>query len=101
MKITVFAAASLLAVSAQAQLVPAPAPPTCAPFEEALRMLQRDWHEQPIALAQADQAGPLVVLAAPDGASWTILVLRPDGQACIAATGQRWQPIALPVGEPS
>ena len=77
------------------------APPTCAPFDDALRVLQREWGERPIAMAQADQIGPLIVLSGPDGASWTILVLRTDGLACIAATGQRWQPVTLPAGDPS
>jgi len=48
----------------------------------------------PVAIALTSAGAVIEVLASRDGATWTLITTAPTGIACIAQTGEYWQPLA-------
>lgn len=66
--------------------------PSCAPRDQVLRQLEREFGETPVALGIA-RAGDAVieVLASDGGATFTLILSLPNGQSCLLAMGTDWQ----------
>jgi hypothetical protein len=86
---------SLIALGAIcAMTVPATATamPTCGERSSIIEMLAKKYHEQPRAMAIANQRMLLEVYASQAG-SWTILLTHPNGATCIVSAGDSWEEI--------
>jgi hypothetical protein len=80
------------AIGATAGPVSATAQPTCGERSSIIEMLAKKYHEQPRAMAIANQRMLLEVYASQAG-SWTILLTHPNGATCIVSAGDSWEEI--------
>ena len=65
----------------------------CGDREKMVAHLAKKYEEQPIALGLQTDGRVLEVFSSKTSGSWTILVSTPDGFACLASSGEAWQPI--------
>lgn len=68
--------------------------PNCAPVADALAGLAQTYGEAPRATAMMG-AHVLVITASPSG-GWTALEVKPTGEACIVASRENFEVVALP-----
>jgi hypothetical protein len=80
------------AIGATMGPVSATAPATCGERSSIVEMLAKKYHEQPRAMAIANQRMLLEVYASQAG-SWTILLTHPNGATCIVSAGDSWEEI--------
>ena len=73
---------------------PAFAQSQCAPISDVLTGLAAKYGEAPRVTAMMG-AHVLVITAAPGG-GWTALEVKPTGEACIVASGEAFETMALP-----
>lgn len=74
------------------------AAPTCIPRHDLIAALDARYAERQVVTSLEDRGTVVEVYVSPRG-SWTMVAVTPDNLACILATGQAWQMVA--VGEPS
>lgn len=86
---------ALLATPALAQ------PPPCAPAGDLLRHLDGKYGERPAGRGLSNRGVLVLLTRSADGASWTLVALLPDGMACLIDSGEDWQAVAAPTGDPS
>jgi len=66
----------------------------CGPRKDVITHLGQNFGEVPQAIALTDFGSVLEVLVSPQG-TWTMIVTTVRGQACVIATGQHWQSLAV------
>lgn len=79
---------------------PAMAQP-CAPAEEMLGKLARDYHELPSGIGLSKRGDAIVLYTSPDGRTFTLLRVTSEGIACLIEAGDSWSGEGVEVGEPS
>ncbi len=78
---------------------PAYAQQACAPYEDVKQTLSDDYGEVPIGRGLAN--GAIVeTWANLETGSFTVNVIFPDGRACLIASGENWETVNEPQGEP-
>lgn len=63
---------------------------SCASRDEMVKVLARQYREQPRAIGVANATAVIEVFTSARG-TWTILLTRPDGASCIVSAGQDWE----------
>jgi len=72
--------------------------PTCIPRSDLIAALDTRYAERQVVTSLEDRGTVIEVYVSPRG-TWTMVAVTPTDLACILATGQAWQMVA--VGEPS
>ena len=93
-------AAAALALASCTPAFAQPGPP-CAPARDLLPHLESQYGEIPVARGLSSRGSLTLLVRSPDGATWSLIVLLPDGRACLADSGEDWQAIVVPAGDPS
>ena len=81
------------APQADAQLV-------CGERAEILERLAREFAETPQAVGLSQEGALVEVMVSPSG-GWTILVTYPKRPSCVVATGESWETLMIPAGQPA
>ncbi len=89
--------AGLLWISAAPQ---ADAQTVCGARAEILERLTQDFAETPQAVGLSQDGALVEVMVSPSG-GWTILVTYPRRPTCVVATGESWEALTIPAGQPA
>ena len=84
-----------IAVAPQAE-----AQTVCGPRAEILERLTQDFAETPRAVGLSQDGALVEVMVSPSG-GWTILVTYPRRPTCVVATGESWEALTIPAGQPA
>ena len=84
-----------IAVAPQAE-----AQTVCGPRAEILERLTQDFAETPRAVGLSQDGALVEVMVSPSG-GWTILVTYPKRPTCVVATGESWEALTIPAGQPA
>lgn len=80
----------------------AQAGPPCAPTEELVAKLKKDYNEVEVGGGLINEHGVIVTYASPEGETWTILAVGTEGVSCIVSSGEHWFVGSLPkAGDPA
>ena len=88
--------AGLLWIAAAPQ---AGAQTVCGDRTEMLERLAQEFAEAPQAVGLSQDGALVEVMVSPSG-GWTILVTYPKRPTCVVATGESWEALTIPVGQP-
>ena len=89
--------AGLLWISAAPQ---ADAQTVCGERAEILERLTQEFAEVPQAVGLSEDGALVEVIVSPSG-GWTILVTYPRRPTCVVATGESWEALTIPTGQPA
>ncbi len=89
--------AGLLWIAAAPQ---AEAQTVCGARAEILERLTQVFAETPRAVGLSQDGALVEVMVSPSG-GWTILVTYPRRPTCVVATGESWEALTIPVGQPA
>ena len=78
---------------------PADAQTVCGDRTEMLERLAQEFAEAPQAVGLSQDGALVEVMVSPSG-GWTILVTYPKRPTCVVATGESWEALTIPVGQP-
>ncbi len=78
---------------------PAYAQQACAPYEDVKQTLREDYGEMPIGRGLANNV-VVETWANLETGTFTIHIVFPDGRACLIASGENWETVNEPQGEP-
>ncbi len=67
---------------------------------EILERLTQVFAETPRAVGLSQDGALVEVMVSPSG-GWTILVTYPGRPTCVVATGESWEALTIPVGQPA
>ena len=71
--------------------VPDPSQPWCEPRPELVKILKRDFNEEPISGGLSTNGLVVEVFASPEGATFTVVITHPVlGQSCVVQAGFGW-----------
>jgi len=88
----------VIALAASLAATAATSAPTCIPRHDLIVALDTRYAERQVVTSLEDRGTVIEVYVSPRG-TWTMVAVTPTDLACILATGQAWQMVA--VGEPS
>lgn len=88
-------AASVLFVSASS----ANAQEFCAPRDEAIAELEKQFEEKVFGRGLAANGRRMIELFVSEKGSWTMLASDPNGHSCVMASGEYWQGLTALVGD--
>ena len=66
------------------------AQPVCMPHDDFRVELQRNFLEDPVAIAIANNGALIELYAKRDKSSWTLVMTRPGGLSCVLVAGEEW-----------
>ncbi len=92
-----FSAGFVLLLSAQA----ANAQQVCTVHDKAVVQLAKQFDEQVAGRGLATNGKRMLELFVSETGSWTLLASDPSGSSCVVASGQAWQKLARPLGDPA
>ncbi len=90
-------AASVLFLSASS----ANAEQFCAPRNEAVIQLEKQFGELVSGRGLAANGKRMIELLVSENGSWTVLISDLNGRSCVMASGENWQGITVLVGDPA
>ncbi len=73
---------------------------TCAARDAVLERLSQHYGETVQSMGLASNNGILEVFASPETGTWTITVTLPNGMTCLVASGEAYESVAVPPGDP-
>ncbi len=72
----------------------------CVPRDKAVEQLGKQFEERMSGRGLAANGERMIELFVSKKGSWTVLASEPSGLSCIMASGESWQGIKVPVGDP-
>ncbi len=72
----------------------------CGERGEILDRLAQEFAETPQAVGLSEDGALVEVVVSPSG-GWTILVTYPRRPTCVVATGENWEALTIPAGQPA
>ncbi len=66
------------------------AQPVCMPHDDFRVELHRNFLEDPVAIAIANNGALIELYAKRDRSSWTLVMTRPAGISCVLVAGEEW-----------
>ncbi len=82
--------AALISAAVLSAAAPASARSICAPHDQMVELLNKQFSEQPAAIGIAGNGQLLEVFTAGDGSTWTIVMTTPQGVSCVVSDGLNW-----------
>ena len=83
-------ALALISAAVLSAAAPASARSICAPHDQMVELLNRQFSEQPAAIGISGNGQLLEVFTAGDGSTWTIVMTTPQGVSCVVSDGLNW-----------
>ncbi len=72
----------------------------CGDRAQILERLVQEFAETPQAVGLSQDGALVEVMVSPTG-GWTILVTYPKRPTCVVATGDSWEALTIPAGQPA
>ncbi len=72
----------------------------CGERGDILDRLVQEFAETPRAVGLSEDGALVEVMVSPSG-GWTILVTYPKRPTCVVATGESWEALTIPAGQPA
>lgn len=72
----------------------------CGERAEILERLTQEFAETPQAVGLSEDGALVEIMVSPSG-GWTILVTYPKRPTCVVATGESWEALTIPAGQPA
>lgn len=91
-----------VAVSLGALATPAAAQgPECAPYDQAVRILNEKFDERRVFVGLDQSGTALVEVYLAPGGSWSLVVVDTSNMACMVASGEAGEAVPMAAGKPA
>lgn len=75
--------------------------PSCAPYDQAVRILNEKFDERRVFVGLDQSGTALVEVYLAPGGSWTMIVVDTSNTACMAASGEAGEAVPMAAGKPA
>ena len=72
----------------------------CTTRDDATKQLEDKYGEKVVARGLSTTGKRMLEIFVSENGSWTVVMSEPNGRSCVLVTGESWQQIPMPAGDP-